>query len=120
MGRHRHSMVIAVMVAGFLSACGDSGGPEKDKFVSLCVKSGNTEMRCSCTFDLLEKDIGDVDMDTVDFISDFSSWDMEGRQEALSRDEIIAKYDLTEDDYSLLTETVGHVMLKGYADCPAT
>ncbi len=104
-------------VLPLLFACSETN-PEQTAFIAGCMGNGDSEKRCSCTFDLLEEEVGDVDMATIDFISDLSSWNMAGRTEAMSRDEIIAKYNLTEEDYILLTQSVGHVLLKGFRDCP--
>ena len=97
-----------------LAACGD---PNKIKFVGLCSDSGDSETKCSCTFDRLEADIGEIDEEFVNFVADFAKWGLEDGESGLDNEALTEKYDLSAEEFQDLTLTVGSTMLQALSSC---
>ena len=112
--RHHWLRSFCGAVLVMLSAC-DS--PEKSQFVSSCVGAGDSLQRCSCTFETLERDVGDVDQEFVSFAADFAKWDVDPGESGLDRTQMMQKYELNDEEYRALAGEVGVAMLNALASC---
>jgi len=106
--------VLFGVLALTLAACGD---PNKIKFVALCSEAGDSETKCSCTFDRLQADIGEIDEEFVNFVADFAKWGLEDGETGLDNQGLIEKYDLSPEEFQDLTLTVGSTMLQALSGC---
>jgi len=97
-----------------LAACGD---PNKIKFVGLCSEAGDSETKCSCTFDRLATDVGEIDEEFVNFVADFAKWGLQEGEAGLDNEALIEKYELSEQEFQDLTLLVGSTMLQALSDC---
>jgi len=98
-----------------LVACAD---PDETRFVSLCVEAGDTPARCHCTFEMLESELDrDLDDEFVSFLADFANWSVPPGGRSLEREELMAKYDLSEADFRYLTQVVGGTLINAFNSC---
>ncbi len=106
--------IVCVAALALLSGC-DS--PEKSHFISQCVGAGDSTQQCRCTFDALEKDMGEIDGEFVSFAADFAKWGARAGEPGLNREQMMQKYELNDDEYRVLAGEVGGAMLKALNKC---
>ena len=97
-----------------LFSCGDAN---KVRFVGLCSDSGDSQTKCSCTFDRLQSDVGEIDEEFVNFVADFAKWGLEDGEAGLDNEALIEKYDLSQEEFQDLTLLVGSTMLQALSTC---
>ncbi len=97
-----------------LVACSD---PMQTKFVGNCIDGGNSDDRCSCTYQLLEREVGTIDDEFIDFVADFAKWSVKKGDEPLEKSDMMAKYELSEEDFHDLSGVVGNAMLRALNAC---
>jgi len=104
-----------ILASVFLQACSD---PVETRFVGLCVDGGDTVARCRCTYEMLETDLRqDIDDEFVSFVADFANWSVPPGGRSLEREAIMAKYDLSDEDFRYLAEVVGRTLIKAFNSC---
>lgn len=113
LGLVRFSAVCLVVCA--VIGCGD---PVQNAFTGMCTERGDSYERCACMYGHLQTEIGtDLDREFVSFVADFLKWTVPDGGVGLDRYGLMSKYDLSEEDYSALTTTVGAALGKSYSQC---
>lgn len=111
------AFIVALIVTGLsLASCED---PNRQKFALLCSANGDSIERCRCTYDVLEKKVGEVDEEFVSFVAHFAKWDLEGTEAGLDRAALMERYDLNEEDYIEIAGATGAALLEGFNGCKA-
>lgn len=110
-------MRLSAMGAVFCVVIG-CGDPVQNSFTRLCTDRGDPYERCACLFGHLEAEVGgDIDHEFVSFVSDFLKWTVPPGGVGLDRYGLMSKYDLSEEDYQVLTTHVGAALGRSYSQC---
>ncbi len=107
-------LCVVCMIAFIVQSCGD---PQENRFVSLCVEAGDSNERCSCTFAMLEEEVGEMDDQYVSFVADFAKWDLAQGGQGLNREQIKDKYTLSEEQFRSRAQIVGSTMIRAFNIC---